>query len=137
MSLMTLYFLDEIDEHGTFSEIGDIVDRAMPRDEYVDEMLVMNMSQIEEIVQLELTSPFDLFGVSVIEIAEEIQTTLAPEFTEDVVAVDDLFDGPISLVEEASDFVDPFLSFDVLSRFVSRSNDVHDSSFMDLSIFEY
>ena len=33
--------------------------------------------------------------------------------------------------------MDPPLSFDVLSRYVSRSDDVHDSSFMDLSIFEY
>ena len=29
------------------------------------------------------------------------------------------------------------ISFDVLSGFVSRFDDVHDSSFMDLSIFEY
>ena len=32
MSLMTLYFPDEIDENGTFVEIGDIEDAAMPRD---------------------------------------------------------------------------------------------------------
>ena len=64
MSLMTLYFPDEINEHGTFTEIEDIVDRSMPRDEYVDKMLVMSMSQIEEIVQPELASPFDLFGCS-------------------------------------------------------------------------
>ena len=33
--------------------------------------------------------------------------------------------------------MDPPLSFDVLSGFVSRHDDVSDSSFMDLSIFEY
>ncbi|KAL6316723.1 hypothetical protein AAG906_019654 [Vitis piasezkii] len=38
---MTLYFSDEIDEHGTFVEIEDIVDGAVPHDEYVDEMLMM------------------------------------------------------------------------------------------------
>ena len=135
MSLMTLYFPDEINEHGTFTEIEDIVDRSMPRDEYVDKMLVMSMSQIEEIVQPELTSPFDLFGVFVIEIAEEILTAPTPESTKFVLVVDDLFDGPIGLVEGASDFVDPPLSFDVLLGFVFRSDDVHDSSFMDLSIF--
>ena len=75
--------------------------------------------------------------MSVIKIAEEIQTTPTLEFTGDVIVADDLFDGPISLVEGASDFVDPPLSFDVLSGFVSRFDDVHDSSFMDLSIFEY
>ena len=36
-----------------------------------------------------------------------------------------------------SDFVDSPLSFDVLSGFVSRHDDVSDSLFMDLSIFEY
>ena len=44
MSLMTLYFPNEVNEHGTFSEIGDIVDRVVPCDEYVDKMLAMSMS---------------------------------------------------------------------------------------------
>ena len=51
--------------------------------------------------------------------------------------VDDLFEGTIGLVGGAFDFVNTPLSFDVLSRFVSRFDNVHDSSFMDLSIFEY
>ena len=50
MSLMTLYFPDEIDEHETFVEIGDIVDEVVPHDEYIDEMLAMSMSQINEII---------------------------------------------------------------------------------------
>ena len=50
MSLMTLYFPDEIDEHGTFFKIGDIVDGVVLCDEYIDEMLAMSMSQIEEVV---------------------------------------------------------------------------------------
>ena len=45
------------------------MDEVVPRDEYVDEMLAMSMRQIKEIVQPELASSFDLFGVSVIEIA--------------------------------------------------------------------
>ena len=137
MNLMTLYFLDEIDEHGTFVETENIVDGVVPHDEFIDEMLVISLSQIEEIVQPELASPFDLFEVSVIEIVEEILTALALESTEDVLVVDDLFEGTIGPIEGASDFVDPPLSFDVLSGFVSCSDDVHDFSFMDLSIFEY
>ena len=137
MSLMTLYFPYEIDEHETFVEIGDIVDGVVPRDEYVDEMLAMSMRQIKEIVQPKLASLFDLFGVFVIEIAEEILATLAPESIENVLDVDDLFDDPVGLVEGASKFVDPPLSFDMLLGFVSCSDDVHDSSFIDLSIFEY
>ena len=137
MNLMTLYFLDEIDEHGTFVETENIVDGVVPHDEYIDEMLTMSMSQIKKMVQPKLASPFDLFGVSAIDIAEEILTILAPKSTEDVLVVDDLFEGTIGPIEGASDFVDPPLSFDVLSGFVFRSDDVHDSSFMDLSIYEY
>ena len=87
-------------------EIGNIVDRAIPHKEYVDEMLAMSLSQIKEIVQSGLPSPFDLFRVSVIQIAEEIPTASAPEFTEGAIAVDDLFDGPVGLVEGAFDLVD-------------------------------
>ena len=50
MSLMTLYFPYEIDEHGTFVEVGDIVDRVAPHNEYTVEMLALNLSQIEETV---------------------------------------------------------------------------------------
>ena len=137
MSLMTLYFLDEVDEHGTFVEIGDIGDGIVPRDEYIDEMLAISMSQIDGIVQPKLASPFDLFGVFTIEVFEEIQIAPASEFSDDVILVDDLFDSPIGSVEGAFDFVDPPHSFDVLSRFVSHFDDVQDSSFMDLSIYEY
>ena len=49
--------------------------------------------------------------------------------------VDDLFTGTIGPVGGVFDFVDPPLSFDVLSGFVSCFNDVHGSSFMDLSLF--
>ena len=136
-SLMTLCFSDEINEHETFAEIGDIVDGVVPRDEYVDEMLMMSLSQIEEIAPFELASPFDLFGVSVLEIAKEIQVAPTPKIAEDVIVVDVLFDGPVGLVEGASDFVDPPHSFDVLSGFVSRHDYVSDFSSMDLSIFEY
>ncbi|RVW75308.1 hypothetical protein CK203_055364 [Vitis vinifera] len=79
----------------------DIVDGTVPHDEFIDEMLAISLSQIEEIVQLELASPFDLFEVSVIEIVEEILTALAPESTEDVLAADLFFDGPLGLVEGA------------------------------------
>ena len=75
--------------------------------------------------------------MSVIGVAEEIQTAPALEFSDDVIVVDDLFEATVGPVEKASNFVDPPISFDVLSGFVSRSDNVHDSSSMDLSIFEY
>ncbi|RVX00887.1 Transposon Ty3-I Gag-Pol polyprotein [Vitis vinifera] len=134
---MMLCFPDEIDDHGTFAEIGDVVDGSVPRDEYVDEMLAMSLSQTEEIAPPELASPFDLFGVFVLEIAEEIQVAPTLEVVEDVIVAVDLIDGPVGLVEGVSDFVDSPLSFDVLSGFVSLPDYVSDFSSMDLSIFEY
>ena len=71
ISLMTLYFLDKVDEHRTFAEIGDMVNEIIPHDECINEMLAMSMSQINGIVQPELTLPFDLFGVSAIEVTNE------------------------------------------------------------------
>ncbi|RVX08068.1 Retrovirus-related Pol polyprotein from transposon 297 [Vitis vinifera] len=96
MSLMTLYFPDEVDKHETFAEIGDMVDGAIPHDEYIDEMLTM--------------------------IVEEIYTTIVMEFSYDVIVVDDLFEGTTGPVEGVSNFVDPPLSFDVLSGFVSHDD---------------
>ncbi|RVW53449.1 Transposon Ty3-I Gag-Pol polyprotein [Vitis vinifera] len=115
-SLMTLCFPDETDEHGTFAEVGDIVDGAAPHDVNIDEMLALSLSQIEETIQPGLASSFDLFGVFAIELADESLTTRSGG---------------------ASDFVDPPLSFDVLSGFVSRSDVVFDDPSMDLSMFEY
>ncbi|RVW37115.1 Transposon Ty3-I Gag-Pol polyprotein [Vitis vinifera] len=45
-----------INEHGTFTEIGDIVDKSMPRDEYVDKMLVMTDQLRELKIGLDLST---------------------------------------------------------------------------------
>ncbi|RVW60418.1 Transposon Ty3-I Gag-Pol polyprotein [Vitis vinifera] len=136
-SLMTLFFPDETDEHGTFAEVGGIVEGAAPHDEYIDEMLALSLSQIEKTIQPGLASSFDLFGVFAIELAEESLTAPALESAEDLIAFDDLIDSHVGIVEGASDFMDPPLSFDILSGFVSRSDVVFDDSSMDLSMFEY
>ena len=135
MSLVTLYFPDEIDEHGIFAEVEDIVGGAAPHDGYIDEMLALSLSQIEKTVQPGLASSFDLFRVSTIELTEEIPTAPAQESAEDLIVFYDLFNSHVGIIEGASDFVDPPLSFDVLSGFVSRSDIVSDVSSMDLSIF--
>ena len=72
MSLLTLYFMEEVVEYGTFVEIGNKVDGVVPQDEYIDEILAMGMSQIDGIIWPELVSLVDLFGVSSIKVAEEI-----------------------------------------------------------------
>ncbi|RVW13463.1 Transposon Ty3-G Gag-Pol polyprotein [Vitis vinifera] len=129
------YFVRGSETRPRLEEIDSVViDGVVPHDEYRDEMDMMTVSQITSIVQLQPVSAFDMFGVSTIEVFEGTQTLLIPELPEDDSS---LFEGIVSPVEGASDLVDPPLSFDVSSRFVSRSDDVSVASFMDLSIFEY
>ncbi|RVW66345.1 Retrovirus-related Pol polyprotein from transposon 297 [Vitis vinifera] len=72
---MTLCFPDKTDEHGTFAEI-------------------------EETIQPGLASSFDLFGVFVIELAEESLTAPALESAEDLIAFDDLMMAMLALLRE-------------------------------------
>ncbi|RVW19823.1 hypothetical protein CK203_115345 [Vitis vinifera] len=136
-NFLSLCFPEETTDCGIDVEPTGVTDGVVPHDEYRDEMDMMSMSQITEMVQLELASPFNLFGVFAIEVAEEIQTVFALELIEDVAIGDDLFDDTFSSIEGAFDFVDQPLSFDILSRFISRLDDVYDSASMDLSIFKY
>ena len=53
----------------------------------------------------------------------------------DVIVGDVEFEDTFGFIEGAFDFLDPPLSFDILSGFISRSDDVYDSISMDLSIF--
>ena len=51
-----------------------MIDGVVPHDEYRDQMDMMTVSQITDIVQLQPTSPCDMFRMSTIEILEETQT---------------------------------------------------------------
>ena len=137
VSFLSLCFPDDTTDCGVDVEPTGVIDEVVPRDEYWDETDMMSMSQITEMVQLKPVSSFDLFGMSAIEIVEEIQTVLAPELMEDVVVGDDMFEDTFSSIEGVSDFLDPPLSFDILSGLISLYNDVYDSASMDLSIFGY
>ena len=53
MSLLTFYFPKETDEYGTFVEVANTIDGAISCDEYSDEMLMVDMSQIINDVHLE------------------------------------------------------------------------------------
>ena len=131
-SMLSLCFPEEITSDGVIVDPTEEIDGVVPHDEYRDEMDMMTMSQITNIIQLQPVLAFDMFGVSTIEVLEMTQTLPVPELLEDD---NSLFEGIVSPIEGASDLVDPPLSFDVLSGFVSRSDDVFVTSFMDLSIF--
>ncbi|RVW67594.1 Retrovirus-related Pol polyprotein from transposon 17.6 [Vitis vinifera] len=108
-SMLSLCFPEEIMSDGVILDPTEVIDGVVPHDEYRDEMDMMT-------------------------VFEGTQTLPVPELPEDDSS---LFEGIVSPVEGASDLVDPPFSFDVLSGFVSRSDDVSVASFMDLSIFEY
>ena len=72
---------------------------------------------------------FDVFGISTLEFDDDglvaTDITHAIDITHDTVSV-----------EGASDSVDPPLSFDTMSGFVTRFDDISDGN-NDMSIFEY
>ncbi|RVW21862.1 hypothetical protein CK203_109670 [Vitis vinifera] len=123
-SLLMLYFPEETDEYETFIEITDIIDEAILHDEYNDEMLMVDMSKITDDVQLKTASPLNLLGILAIEMVKDVQLVPAPGLLTVVAHDDDIFEGVTSPVVVEFEHVDPLLSFDVLLRFVSCSNDM-------------
>ena len=138
MSLLTLYFLKDTNEYGASIKIADMIDGTILDDEYNDEMFVVDMSQIIDDVQPEISSPLDLFRVLAIEMAEDVQLVPTLGLLTAVAHDDDVLEGVISPVVVKSKHVDPPLFFYVLQGFVSCSDDVLTlSSYMDMSLFQY
>ena len=122
--MLTMCFPDEIADYGG-------IDGVMSSDDYDEDLLHMVISQPEP--------DFALSCFRVLALRDYEDAPLAPdddEITDDVI-VDIASPGILGHVMGESDAVDPPLSFDVLSGFVSRSDDVLAFSSMDLSIFEY
>ena len=121
-SVLTMCFLDEIADYGG-------IDGVMSFDDYDEELLRMVISQPE------LDSALSYFRVLALRYDED--APLAPKddaITDDVI-VDIASPDIIGHVVGESDVMNPPLSFDVLSGFVSCSNDVVSFSSIDLSIF--
>ena len=94
------------------------------------------MSQITNDVQPETASPLDLFGVLVVVMVEDVQLVPALGLLTTVAPDDDVLMGATSPIVVESEHVDTPLSFNVLSGFVFRSDDVLTfSSYMDMSPF--
>ena len=103
----------------------------MSSDDYDEELLRMVISQPEP--------DSALSDFHVLALRDDEDASLAPDddaITGDVI-VDIASPDILGHVVGESDAMDPPLSFDVLSGFVSRSDDVLAFSSMDLSIFEY
>ncbi|KAL6342230.1 hypothetical protein AAG906_006848 [Vitis piasezkii] len=132
-NLFFLCFPDETIDYGIVIEPTDMIDGAVPHDEYHDEMDMLGINQFLDAVQHEPFSPLELFRVSVIEIVEEDQTVPAPELPAFVVPTIDMYEGTIDPIEGAPDFVDPPLLVDILSGLVTRSDYVSDDPMFDIN----
>ena len=117
-------FPDEIDDY-------EGIDGVMSSNDYVEKVLHMVISQPK------LDYALNDFCVLALRDDENTPSTPDDDAIEDDVIVDISSPGILGHVVGESDSVGPPLSFDILSRFVSRSDDVLAFSSMDLSIFEY
>ena len=123
-SVLTMCFPDEISSYGGIYGV-------MSSDDYDEKLLRMVISQPEP------DSALSYFCV--LSLRDDEDAPLAPD---DDVITDDVIIDIASLdilghVVGESNAMDPPLSFDVLSGFVSLSNDVLAFSSMDLRIFKY
>ena len=123
-SVLIMCFSDEIADYGG-------IDGVMSSDDYDEELLRMVISQPEP------NSALSYFRMLALRDDEDAPLALDDDAITDDVIVDIASPDILGHVVGESDVVDPPLSFDVLSRFVSRSDDVLAFSSMDLSIFEY
>ena len=117
--MLTMCFPDEIADYGG-------IDGVMSSDDYVEEQLWMVISQPEP------NSALSYFCVLALRDDKDASPTPDDDVIVDIASLDIL-----GHVAGESDSVDPPLYFDVLSGFISRSDDVLAFSSMDLSIFEY
>ena len=93
-------------------------------DACTDKMDMMGIGCILDAALREPRSTLDLFGISMLELDDD-------GFVPDDIALD------ITSVERASDYVDPHLSFDSMSGFVTRYDDMSVEYNNDMSVFEY
>ena len=115
------------------NEIDDYegIEGVMPSNDYVKEVLKMIISQPKP--------DSALSDFCVLALRDDEDAPPAP--TDDAIADDVIIDiaslDILGYVVGESDSLGPPLSFDILSRFVSCSNDILAFSSMDLSIFEH
>ena len=123
-SVLTMCFPNEIANYGG-------IDGVMLSDDYDEELLRMVISKPEP------DSTLSYFRVLALREDEDAPLASDDDAITDDVIVDIASPDILEHVMGEFDAVDPPLSFDVLSGFVSRFDDVLAFSSMDLSIFEY
>ena len=110
-NLFSFCFPYETTDYKAIIEPIDMIDVVVPHDEYHDEMDMLGISQFLDAVQCKPFLPWEHFGVSVIKIAKEDQTVPALELLAFVVPTIDMYEGTVSLIEGASNFMAPPFHF--------------------------
>ena len=165
-SVFTMCFPEEIPDYDLPMDLGDGLDGVIFSDTYIDEMDMIGAGRILDTAPRGPHSAFDMFGVSMVDYdavtlydactdtmdmigtgvildasssrprsSFDVFGTSMLEFNGDGLVSTDIAHDTIS-VEGASDSVDPPLSFDAMSGFVTRFDDISDGN-NDMSIFEY
>ena len=104
-------------------DLGDGLDGVIMPDTYMDAMDMISTGRILDASLPRPRSTFDVFGISMLEFDGD--GLVATNITHDTVSV-----------EGASNSVDPLLSIDTMSGFVTRVDDFSDGN-NDMNIFEY
>ena len=165
-SVFSMCFPEEISDYDIPMDLGDETDGVILFYTYMDEMDMIGTGRFLDTAPRGPHYAFDMFGVSMIDsdavalydactdAMDMIGTgrildvfTPEPRFTFDVfgnsmlefdddgLVATDITHDTVS-VEGAPDSVDPPLSFDTMSEFVTRFDDISDGN-NDMSIFEY
>ena len=162
-SMFSMCFLEEVHDYDLPMDLGDDIDGVTLPDTYMD---MIGIGRILDIAPRGPRYAFDMFGVSMIDydavtLYDACTDTMdmigtghildasspRPQSAFDVFGISMLeFDGDglvatcithdTASVEGASDFVDPPLSFDTMSGFVTCFDDISNGN-NDMSIFEY
>ena len=164
--MFTMCFPEEIPDYDLPMDLGDGLDGVIFSDTYTDEMDMIGAGRILDIAPRGPHYAFDMFGVSMVDYdavtlydactdtmdmigtglildassprprsSFDVFGTSMLEFNGDGLVSTDIAHDTIS-VEGASDSVDPPLSFNAMSGFVTRFDDISDGN-NDMSIFEY
>ena len=165
-SVFSMCFPEEIPDYDLPMDLGDETDGATLPDTYMDEMDMIGTGHFRDTAPRGPHYAFDMFGVSMIDsdamtlydactdamdlIGTGSILDVSPpwprfsfdvfgismlEFDDDGLVTTDITHETVS-VEGASDSVDPPLSFDTMSGFVTRFDDISYGN-NDMSIFEY
>ena len=138
--ILSYTYMDAMDMIGT----GRILDTALRGPHYAFDMFGVSMINTDDVTLYDAcTDAMDMIGTSHILDASSTKPRSAfdvfgssmLEFDGDGLVATDITHDTVS-VEGASDFVDPPLSFDTMSRFVTRFDDISNGN-NDISIFEH